>query len=406
MFGSKYNLVKNAVCTIQSTQGTGTAWLYRRPRNLRPRDNSIYIITAAHVLPFEIENDEWTIVEDNISVLISNVNNTNANYVFDVNVISFDKKGDIAVLEIKNHRGENNKLPLNWPKHRTLQINTNKQTVGSQIFIVGFPLSFDYNSFAAGHLRENNATLSFTPTSLFYDFATYPGNSGSPVFNTRNEVIGMLQWGLEGIENINGGITGKILSYVIEKSINDFISSGRLQYKNVFKKNYMNLDNNDYLFYPLDLLIIYLRKNSDYFNLYNDAGKSVDGVLLATLNQFGQIVPTFILVTKIDYIDNNDKPKTLILSSSIDDKDSIWDIHYFAKPGSLFQLYYTNLNTNEDDIYNGELTIMPTLIDDYLTYGFTQSKLQEQIKDKLTNNIEDIISHTQSLCQKLKEKKV
>lgn len=179
-FSSNYSAIRNAVCSITTRMGTagtmtGTAWLCWGSNMLElERDDMIYVVTAAHCV-CRRDTDGNDIIY-NSSILVENVNGSGNNELFRTQVISIDKKGDIALLEIQNHRGIGNKYPLNWTSHKTLQLATEIPEVGSSILMVGFPQAFDYNSFTYGHLRDNNKQFPWTPTSLVYNIA---GNSGN-----------------------------------------------------------------------------------------------------------------------------------------------------------------------------------------------------------------------------------
>ncbi|MGO3048817.1 serine protease [Staphylococcus casei] len=51
-------------------------------------------------------------------------------------------------------------------------------------------------------------------TELTYDASTYGGNSGSPVFNENNQVIGLHHGGIEGESNNAVAITGDVLDFI------------------------------------------------------------------------------------------------------------------------------------------------------------------------------------------------
>lgn len=51
---------------------------------------------------------------------------------------------------------------------------------------------------------------------LTYNASTYGGNSGSPLFNDNNEVIGLHQGGIEGESNSAVAITGEVLDFINE----------------------------------------------------------------------------------------------------------------------------------------------------------------------------------------------
>ena len=388
MFNRNFHVVKNSVCSVAASSGTGTGWLYRM-RNNTTIDKTIYVVTAAHiVMSKDVNNND--IINDP-SVLICNVNNSRNNQMFQTKVISVDKKGDIALLEIQNHRGENNKYPLNWPKHTTLKVSVNRQEVGIPIYIVGYSLACDYNSLAGGYLRENNASDYFTPTSLYYNLATNPGNSGSPVFNPQNEVIGMLQWSLGDAAEMNGGIRGDLLYHFLDSSITSFIESGRNTYNTFFKKNIIGFFEDALTsFIPLNCEII--KQYIDILNwgtAYNNGGKNINGVLLVFNGYYTNLVLESIVYTNFRNI-----TKTIILSSSIYDGSSIWEVNYFGKPGSSVTLNLYNMEINETFTTTLQLQEMSSVVDYFLTDGFSK----KESYGKVINNLKNIDN-----CHEVKE---
>ena len=375
---SNYSSTKNAICSVISDLGSGTGWLYRR-NNGSNTDKTIYVITAAHMVIERDISENETIY--NPKILVQNVNNTSNNQIFDTKVISIDRKGDFALLSIENHRGSGNKYPLNWPSHTTLKISTSKPEIGSSIYIIGYPEAFDYNSFAGGFLRENNASEYFTPTSLYYNLATSPGNSGSPVLNTSNQVIGMLQWGTEG-EEMDGGIRGDILFYVIERMINTYISSGKTSFNNIYIKQAIDIFNDNLTsFIPINTEVIKFLQDIDAGGFaYDNGGRVVNGILL-TDNDY---LTTLVLET-ITYTNNSNVTKNITLSSSVFNKSSIWEVMYYAKPNTnvILNLYDLQMDTTLQ--VTMQLTEMPKSIDYFLTSGFTKNKIKEKMKEINTN---------------------
>jgi len=393
MFHSNYNYSKSSVCSLIG-YGIGTGWLYRsvksrssnrrNGRNIINNDNNIiYIVSVAHC----IFNNDNEIIEPR--VLIHNINNTGDNCIFDTKVISYDKKGDIVLLEILQHQGINKKYPLNWPNHTSLVINTTRQSIGSQIYTIGYPLGFDFNSFSSGFIRENNASFSETPTSYYYNMATYSGNSGSPVLNNKNDVIGMLQWGINDYEDINGGIIGEYLYHFLETSIDLYIQSNKTLYHHNFKKNYIEFfENRITTFQPLSVeLIILLQEYLGYGTIYNNSQREVNGIILIH-NYFY----TSLVLEEITYTDINNKVKNIVLSSCIFDKSSIWDVIYFGKKNSSITCKILDISNGNVFYYSIYLKEMPEEIDMYLTSSFSHKNIYNNIIVDIKNDKENTIS--------------
>jgi V8-like Glu-specific endopeptidase len=381
---SNFNVVKNSICSVVSELGSGTGWLYRRGNNTNI-DKQVFVITAAHMVIERDESNNETIY--NPTILVQNVNGSNNNQIFNTKVISIDRKGDFALLEILNHRGFNNKFPQNWPSHTTLKISTTKPDIGSSIYIVGYPEGFDYNSFAGGYLRENNASEYFTPTSLYYNLATSPGNSGSPVMNTSNQVIGMLQWGYDG-EELDGGIRGDYLYYVIEKMINSYVNSNRTLTNDIYVKQAIDIFNDGLSsFVPLNSEVIKLFQQYDIGGFgYNNGNRPINGVLLLDDDYL-----TTLVIEKIKYTNFSNTVKTITISSSIFDKTSIWEVNYFAKRNSIVELTIYDLEVDETFTISLTLKDMPKSYDYFLTNGF-KNKNKLKIKENFNDsNLKEII---------------
>ena len=87
-------------------------------------------------------------------------------------VVAFDIAYDIAILKVK---GKGVPLPLG--DSDTLQ-------VGDPAFLVGFPGSYKVTEGVIEKTRKNDKRFQTTAEA-------YPGNSGSPVLNSKGEVIGI-----------------------------------------------------------------------------------------------------------------------------------------------------------------------------------------------------------------------
>jgi hypothetical protein len=95
-----------------------------------------------------------------------------------------DAFNDLAVLQSK-------------ARARTIPLSRYAPAVGDQISIIGYPLGITRTvtqGYIAARLVPILHPFGFIMTSDFLDITTIGGNSGSPVLNSRHEVIGLL-WG-------------------------------------------------------------------------------------------------------------------------------------------------------------------------------------------------------------------
>jgi len=109
-----------------------------------------------------------------------------------------DTENDIAFLKLELPKGT--KLPF-------AELSPGTPRVGDQVFIGGSPYGFEQiNTFSWGIIsadgREFGGPYDWH-VMLQSDASASPGNSGGPVFNMRNEVIGVLVAGMHGTLNFS-----------------------------------------------------------------------------------------------------------------------------------------------------------------------------------------------------------
>lgn len=141
-------------------------------------DNHGHIITNNHVL------GDAKIVD----VTLVNGNRYTAN------VIGTDNYSDIAVLQIQNHQGQQQKLLL-----KPLIIgNSSKLEVGDPVIAIGDPFGLD-DTLTTGIvnaigrvLPAAGGTAGFSiPELIQTDIPINPGNSGGPLLNIQGQVVGI-----------------------------------------------------------------------------------------------------------------------------------------------------------------------------------------------------------------------
>jgi serine protease Do len=71
--------------------------------------------------------------------------------------------------------------------------------LGEQVFMIGSPLGFNqFNTLSVGYVSGFDRTYDLWGDCLLHtgDITSYPGNSGSPLFNMQGKVVGILVGGM------------------------------------------------------------------------------------------------------------------------------------------------------------------------------------------------------------------
>ena len=140
------------------------------------------VLTAAHL----VESTDRTVVEFSQGELIS------------ATVIGCALSADVALLQLDHS-------PANYSAAKLS--DSDQVAVGDEIFVVGAPYGIS-NTLSAGHVSGrralNNRNSSGNIEFLQTDAAINSGNSGSPVFNLKGEVVGIVS----NIMSKSGGSEG------------------------------------------------------------------------------------------------------------------------------------------------------------------------------------------------------
>ncbi len=197
-----------------------------------------YILTNYHV----VEHEAW-----GLEVIF------NDGTIVEGDLVAYDADYDIALLKVKPHKTLT-QVPLG---------NSSTVAVGEPIFAIGNPSGYG-GALTTGVVSQTQRTLSIEeryliPGMIQFDAATNQGNSGSPMYNLRGEVIGLVTAGINPMygEGVNYAIPSNILEYVVPT----------LMEEGVFKHPYIGI-----LMKPISLKI----KESMYLN-------STNGVLIVEL---------------------------------------------------------------------------------------------------------------------------
>ncbi len=114
--------------------------------------------------------------------------------LYGVDIVAYDVDLDLALIKLKNQNITFPQLPYGF------STETNPQ--GTKSFVLGYPLA----SAMGEEIKVTEGLISaksgYKGTTSQYQFsaAVQPGNSGSPLFNDKGEVIGVINGKLQGAE--------------------------------------------------------------------------------------------------------------------------------------------------------------------------------------------------------------
>ena len=154
----------------------------------------------------------YHVIENANSIKVSlNINGTFED--FQAKVLSTDKTNDIALLTIK----DGNFTPL---KPAPYNIVSNPVDVGTSIFTIGYPLSS-----VLGQEAKITDGLISSQTGYDNDAVTYqisvpvqPGNSGGALFDKTGHLVGVVNAGIPGADNVGYAIKSGYLLNLIDSA--------------------------------------------------------------------------------------------------------------------------------------------------------------------------------------------
>ncbi|MCC5834520.1 MAG: trypsin-like peptidase domain-containing protein [Opitutales bacterium] len=134
---------------------------------------------------------------------------------YEADIVKRDRRADLVLLKLREPPEEALKpLPI-APRERPYRM-------GEEVFAIGYPLS----DILGRQPRLNSGRISATvglrddPDFIQVSIETQPGNSGSPVFNDRREVIGMMKGTLHpSIMRATGGSMPQNVNFALKNSI-------------------------------------------------------------------------------------------------------------------------------------------------------------------------------------------
>ena len=102
------------------------------------------------------------------------------------------------------------------------KINENEPTQGQQVLTIGFPFGTQLQDIEKTRIQANNASGGIARNNNKYTFGftavAYQGASGSPVFDRKGRLIGVLCSGIPDVQGYNFAIRSEHLHDLIEES--------------------------------------------------------------------------------------------------------------------------------------------------------------------------------------------
>src|SRR6185436_7215351 len=75
-----------------------------------------------------------------------------------------------------------------------------------------------------GTNKHQDPSMNFVVETIGLDEFEAPGDSGAPVMDVEGRVIGLVNYGLSGLDNINFGVSQHVMQPIVE----DFIAADRI----------------------------------------------------------------------------------------------------------------------------------------------------------------------------------
>ena len=126
-------------------------------------------------------------------------------------------ENDLAIFQIRA-----NNIPEDIKYVSFSKINENEPTQGQQVLTIGFPFGTQLQDIEKTRIQANNASGGIARNNNKYTFGftavAYQGASGSPVFDRKGRLIGVLCSGIPDVQGYNFAIRSEHLHDLIEES--------------------------------------------------------------------------------------------------------------------------------------------------------------------------------------------
>lgn len=165
-----------------------------------------HIMTAGHVCAGISELQAMGLIEENISINYYAPDGETIIKADKVEIFEVDELNDICVMTKKGH----GLVPVKFVQ------DYSSVKAHSWISIVGAPLGV-YITHYDGEIMRTSLTVAPTMRDkLIVDAAAAPGNSGSPVFNDKGEVVGILIAGPGDFDHLSICTSTKALQHFLK----------------------------------------------------------------------------------------------------------------------------------------------------------------------------------------------
>lgn len=157
-----------------------------------------YVITNFHVIKGERHIT--------VSRLVQSGKESRRVVYRDVRVVAVDPFHDLAVLRVED--------PIKNPISPVVFDPGDKPTLGETVFVIGNPLGLErtVTEGVVSHTSRNFGGNLY----LQIDAPVNPGNSGGPLFNSRGQVIGVINMGVLTMEGLNFAIPIRNVKFLLD----------------------------------------------------------------------------------------------------------------------------------------------------------------------------------------------
>jgi S1-C subfamily serine protease len=157
-----------------------------------------YVGSAVLALADDVVLTTWHVVADARSVWAVFADGQRVKVI---GCIDHDSRRDVALLKLEKG------LP-----HRQAALCRKMQSIASRAYVIGAPKGYDF-SISDGLISQIRSVDGFSQYQVSCPIS--PGNSGSPVFNQRGEVIGVAAWTKADAQNVNFAIPAREFSQLV-----------------------------------------------------------------------------------------------------------------------------------------------------------------------------------------------